>query len=295
MRKLITKFLASALLGGMAANAVAQAPVNADPALWVVKDDDTTVYLFGTVHVLKPGIAWFDGGVKTAFDASGELVMEILQPDPKTAQELVMQRAVDADGPALTAKLTPDDAKAYTAALQTIGLPAPAFDRFEPWFAATALSLVSVQKAGFSAESGVEKQLGEAAKAAGKKLGELETLEQQLGMFDSLPEAQQIAFLNSTVRELPKAGKMLDTMVESWAKGDPEALAAQINRSSSITPELQKVLLGDRNARWADWIARRMDTPGTVFIAVGAGHLAGKDSVQDYLRARNLIAVRIPS
>jgi uncharacterized protein len=301
MRKLLKGLLAATFLTGtaMAAEptpAPATPPtVNADPALWVVKDKDTTIYLFGTVHVLKPGIAWFDGGVKQAYDASSEVIMEIIQPEPQAAQGLIMQRAVDPDGPALTKKLTPDDAKAYEAAMQTVGIPAPAFEQFEPWFAATALSLVSVQKAGFSAESGVEKQLTDAAKRDGKTIGELETLEQQLNMFDSMPEAQQIAFLNSTVKELPRAQTVFDMMVANWSKGDPEALAAQINASTSITPELQKTLLTDRNARWADWIATRMEKPGTVFIAVGAGHLAGKGSVQDYLAEKKLKAKRIPS
>lgn len=295
MRKLIKGILAATLMTGTAFAAEPASTVNADPALWVVKDKDTTIYLFGTVHVLKPNIAWFDGGVKKAYDASSEVIMEIVQPDPQAAQGLIMKRAVDPDGPALTKKLTPDDARAYEAALQTIGIPAPAFEQFEPWFAATALSLVSVQKAGFSPDTGVEKQLTEAAKRDGKKVGELETLEQQLDMFDTIPEPQQIAFLNATVKELSRAEAMLDGIVESWAKGDPDGLATQINTSASITPELQKTLLTDRNQRWADWIATRMEKPGTIFIAVGAGHLAGKGSVQDFLTAKKFKVTRIPS
>jgi uncharacterized protein len=176
-----------------------------------------------------------------------------------------------------------------------VGIPTAALDNYEPWFVATALSLMSVQKAGFAADSGVEQQLGAAAKRDGKTVSALETFEQQLDYFDSMPEPQQIAFLNSTISELPNAATMLDSMVASWAKGDPEALARQINESVSITPELAKTLLTDRNERWADWIANRMKQPGTIFIAVGAGHLAGKDSVQAFLKASKIEAKRIRS
>lgn len=300
MRKSIAALLAACFLSGAAlaetpAAAPARAPVMADPALWVVKDEDTTIYLFGTVHVLKPDIQWFDGGVKEAYDASSEIIFEILEPTPDAAQKVIMAKAVDPDGPPLSQKLTPEQRTAFEAAMTKLGLPAAAFEGFEPWFAATALSLVSVQKAGFSGESGVEKQLGTQAKKDGKTLGELETLEEQINLFDSLPEPQQLAFLTATVDEIGNAGVLLDAMVASWAKGDPDGLAAQINRSSSITPELSKLLLADRNARWAGWIEQRMAKPGTIFIAVGAGHLAGKDSVQDYLKTRRLKAQRIPS
>jgi uncharacterized protein len=307
MRKFMKGLLAATLLGPAPVlaqtpdptpaplPAAAPATIQADPALWVVKDKDTTIYLFGTVHVLKPNVHWFDDGVKAAYDASSEVVFEIVQPDPQVAQGTVMQKAVDPDGPPLSKKLTGDAAGAYEKALATVGISTAALDHFEPWFVATALSLMSVQKAGFAADSGVEQQLGAAAKRDGKKVGELETFEQQLNYFDSMPEPQQIAFLNSTISELPNAATMLDSMVASWAKGDPEALAKQINESVSITPELAKMLLTDRNARWADWIANRMKQPGTIFIAVGAGHLAGKDSVQDFLKARKIEAKRIPS
>ena len=105
--------------------------------------------------------------------------------------------------------------------------------------------------------------------------------------------AQQVAFLNSTVKELDQLGPMLDKMVVLWGKGDPDALAVTMNESLAATPELAKVLLWDRNARWADKIKERLRQPGTVFVAVGAGHLAGDHSVQEYLKLRGLTARRI--
>ena len=277
----------------LAPAAYAQETKDADPALWVVKDADTTIYLFGTVHVLKPGLSWFDEGIKAAFDKSDELVLEMVEPDNATMQGLVMKTALNPTGPTLTEKLPADKRDAYARALGDVGVPAPALDRFDPWFAAVTLSLAGLPKLGYDPASGAERTLAGAAKAANKQVIGLETAEQQLGYFDGLPEPLQIKFLVSTIDDYPKMGAELDKMVASWSAGDPEALGRVMNEELSDTPEIAKVLLADRNARWAEWIGKRLEKPGTVFIAVGAGHLAGRDSVQAWLAKRKLTARRI--
>ena len=292
LRKLLAGLLALALPA--AAGAETTAPVKADPALWVVKDDDTTIYLFGTVHVLRPGTVWFDGGVKAAYDASSEVVLEMIEPEPAEVASLVMQKAVDPDGPPLSQKLGAH-APAYQPAMATVGMPAASFEQFEPWFAATVLTVGSVTKAGFDPATGIEKSLVGTAAKDGKTLGEIESVNEQLDFFDKLSEPAQSAGLNAAVKQLPTAAADLDKMVERWAAGDPEGLAALMNKDTTMSPELLKILLTDRNARWADWIAKRLDQPGTVFVAVGAGHLAGANSVQSFLKARKLEAKRIPS
>ena len=276
-----------------APTATAAATSDADPALWVVKDDDTTIYLFGTVHVLRPGLSWFDEAVKTAFDASDEVVLELVLPDDATAQAAVMKHAVNTSGTTLTAMLPEDERAAYLQSLTNIGVPPAALDQYQPWFAATNLSIMTLMKAGYDANSGAEKVITAAAKEAGKPVSGLETMDQQLGFFSGLSKDSQIALLTSTVEELPNATKMTDDMVAKWGAGDPQGLGELMNESLRETPELSKVLLADRNARWAEWINTRMAKPGTVFIAVGAGHLAGSDSVQAMLAKRKLTATRV--
>ena len=266
---------------------------DADPALWVVKDADTTVYLFGTVHVLKPGLSWFDEAVRAAFDKSDEVVLEMTEPDPAEMQAAVMKLALNMTGPTLTEKLPADKRDAYAKAIADIGVPPSAFDRLDPWLAAVTLSVAPLQKLGYDPESGAEKVIGAAARAAGKPVRGLETVEQQLGYFDSLPEPLQIDYLVSTIDDYPQMGATLDKMVANWSGGDPDALARTMNEEMRELPELGKVLLTDRNARWAEWIEQRMAKPGTVFLAVGAGHLAGGDSVQAFLAKRQLSAERI--
>ncbi len=270
-----------------------QAANDADPALWVVKDKDTTIYLFGTIHVLKPGMTWFDEAVKTAFDRSNQVVLELVMPDPAKMQSLVMATGVSKDGPTLTEQLPADKRAAYAKAVTDLGLPANAFDRFKPWLAATNLSIAPLSKLGYDAANGPEQVITAAAKAAGKPVIGLETAEQQLGYFGGLSQKAQIQFLGSTIDELPKLETTMATMVDEWAKGDPEALAKEMNDSLKDSPEVAKVLLVDRNARWAEWVKTRLGTPGTVFVAVGAGHLAGKDSVQAQLAKLGVQAERV--
>lgn len=292
----VIPFAACALTPGNASFAKeAAAPATMiKPALWSVKDEDTTIYLLGTVHVLKPGLSWFDGAVRQAFDKSDELMLELVLPeDQAEAAAATIPLATSKDGKTLSSKLDPEALKAYQAAMTSLGAPANAFDAFKPWFAAVTLSVLPLTKMGYQPDEGAEKQLTAAAKVANKPVSGLETLTEQLGFFNDLPEPQQIAFLNTVVRDIDKLGPALDRMVALWGKGDPDKLAVEMNESMAATPELADTLLYDRNARWAEKIEARMAQPGTVFIAVGAGHLAGTKSVQDYLAERGLKAKRV--
>ncbi len=278
-----------------AARAPAAATADADPALWVIKDADTTIYLFGTVHILKPGLSWFDEAVADAFAQSDELVTELPKVDDTAMAQMMMTVGTDPSGVTLRSRLSADQVKAYEAAMAKLGMPPELFDKLEPWAAAITLSVLPLMAQGYDVNSGAETVLEKAAEArkpAMPRTG-LETVEEQLGFFDTLPMDEQKAYLDSVIAALPQLAPTIDAMVDAWAKGDVERLAKLMNESVDGNEKLFKVLLADRNARWADWIKARMDKPGRVFIAVGAGHLAGKDSVQDYLGARGLTAERV--
>ena len=276
------------------AQAPARAANDADPALWVVKGKQTTIYLFGTIHVLRPGLTWFDEAVKSAFDKADEVKLEIVMPDQATMQGLVQATGVAPAGtPPLTQRLPEGKRAAFTKAVTDLGLPANALDRFKPWLAATQLSVAPLSKLGYDSANGPEEVITEAAKQAHKPLSGLETPQQQLGFFGSLSDKAQLQFLESTVDELPTLDKQMASMVDEWARGDPEALAREMNDELKSSPEVAKVLLVDRNRNWAQWIKHRMTKPGTVFIAVGAGHLAGPDSVQAQLAKLGLKAERV--
>jgi uncharacterized protein len=263
-----------------------------DPALWVVKDEDTTIYLFGTVHILKPNLGWFDDGVKKAFEGSDRLVLEMVEPTAAESQALFGKLAIDKSGKTLRSKMSDADRAIYETAMTKTGLPAEALDPFDPWAAAVTLSVISMQKQGFDVNSGAEKQLTAAANAAKKPIGGVETMEFQLGIFDSMPESEQIRFLIETAKIVDSSSNMMDKMVELWGAPDPDGLGRLMNEGLT-SRALYDALLTRRNANWAKWIKAEMDKPGTTFMAVGAGHLAGPTSVQNLLPAYGLSAERV--
>ncbi|WP_397581474.1 TraB/GumN family protein [Sphingorhabdus sp.] len=263
-----------------------------DPALWVVKDADTTIYLFGSIHILKPGLGWFDDGVKTAFDGADQLVLELVEPPAAEAQALFGKLAMDQQGKSLRSKMNDADRAVYDAAMGKLGIPSAAFDPFEPWAAAITISLLAAQKSGFDPNSGVERQLTAAAKVSNKPIGGLETMAFQLGVFDSLPEAEQIAFLVETAKMIDDVGSTTDKMVAMWASAETEGLGQLMNEGLT-SRTLYDALLTKRNANWAQWISAQMKKPGVTFMAVGAGHLAGSTSVQALLPAYGLTATRV--
>ena len=257
---------------------------DADPALWVVKDADTTIYLFGTVHVLKPRMHWFDEGVREAFNASDEVVLEIAKPDPQAIAALTAQLGTRG-GPPFPAEVDK--------AARDLGMPAGAIDRQEPWLAALTLAQLAVKQAGYGTAHGVEATLSEAAEDAGKPVKALESARGQLMLFDGLSGAAQTAMLDETVKALPGTKARLDKFVAAWAKGDAESVGAEMNRGALASPEVAEAVIARRNARFADWVAARIHQPGTVFVAVGAGHLAGKGSVQTLLGDKGLKVERV--
>jgi uncharacterized protein YbaP (TraB family) len=145
-------------------------------------------------------------------------------------------------------------------------------------------------KMGMLPDAGVEERL-EAA-AGGKPRDGLETVQFQLTLFDNLPQEAQIAYLASVIRSYDRIGQQTEKMVSAWGKGDAEAIAAAMNPEMDA-PEVLAALLTNRNKAWAAWIERRLEQPGTVFIAVGAGHLAGPDSVQRHLAREGIATERV--
>ncbi|VWX56971.1 TraB/GumN family protein [Sphingorhabdus sp. 109] len=267
-------------------------PDDADPALWVIRDEDTTIFLFGTVHILKPGMTWFDEAVKDSFDSSDELVIEMIKPDAAAMMKIVSELAIDKSGVSLRDKLSAEDRAEYEATMVKLGMPVAAFDPLDPWFASVNLSLIPLARNGYDADQGVEDALLAQARARAIRITGLETPEQQLGFFDNLPEEVQIRFLNFTVDNIDDTADGMEQMVAEWANANIDALGALMNAGLE-DKILYQTLLVDRNRNWAEWVQARMEQPGTVFLAVGAGHLAGDSSLQAILANKGFVAERI--
>jgi len=269
---------------------------DADPAIWVVKDPDTTIYLFGTFHALDGKSDWFNEEVKTAFDQSNEVVLELPPTEDKAAlAPVIMKYALDTSGKPLSEKLSPAGKEKFAKAVTALGAPVESFDKFQPFFAALTLVMANAQKHGFTGESGAEAIFTKAAKDSKKPISGLETIDYQMGLFANMSQADQVKMLEETLDQMDKLGSMFAEMNKHWTSGDAEGMAKLMNEMDVQSPGMYKALLVDRNANWAEWIDKRLDKPGVVFMGVGAGHLGGKDSVQALLAKRGIKSARIAS
>ena len=146
---------------------------------------------------------------------------------------------------------------------------------------------------GLQGQEGPEQALKQAFSAANKPIGELETNAEQLGYFDRLSETAQRQLLEGAIEEPGNVTREFGGMLSAWARGDVSRIALTFNRDLSGSPEVAHALITLRNSAWRGWIENRLAKPGTVLVAVGAGHLAGKDSVIDLLKRRGYKVQRI--
>ncbi len=280
----VRRFAFALVAPAVMALAMGAGPAFAEPSLWVIKDKDSTIYLFGTVHVLRPETQWRTPKIAKAFEAADDVVMEIEQPEkPADTQALMLKYGIDRSTP-LSAKLKPETYAKLQAAGQGMGFPPQALDVMRPWLAALTVSLTPLIKAGYDPESGVEKLLNAQAKAAGKPVSAFETMEQQVRFFADMTPAQETQLLESTLDEVDDGPAKIDALVNAWASGDQAELKRQmVDEMQGEYPELYKLLLVDRNADWAKQLKTKLAGSGVSFVAVGAGHLTGPDSVQAQL------------
>ena len=241
---------------------------DASPAIFVVRDADTTVYIFGTFHALDGRTHWFKDQVRDAFDSSNELVLETVIPE----------------GPGPVVLHPPFHAPSVT--------PSASF------LATTRMAINAGKSQGMQVGNGADTVLRRAAELEGKRVEGLETLESQLAMFTRMPSGPN--------PKAPRAGEPVEEggtmdalsatmnhMQTAWSRGDQAIFIHMLDQLRRNSPDTYRMMFTERNGRWADWIAGRMQTPGVVFVAVGAGHLAGKDSLLVRLAEQGIPSARL--
>jgi uncharacterized protein YbaP (TraB family) len=290
LRLALTGLLPLAACSAEAAPAVKPAR----PAMWKLADADTTLYLFGTIHLLPEGQGWRTAAMESALAGADELVLEVANIDDMMASAQAMAKLGMSPGlPPIVERVPEGKRAALRAMIAESGYPEKAFDRLETWAAALPLLGVTFKRLGLDPSLGIERQIGTPFRTAGKTVTGLETVEQQLGYLDTLSEDAQRALLLSAVEDNAETRTQFKAMLDAWASGDLKGIERTFDDETQMSPELKAALMSRRNARWADWLAKRMERPGTVFVAVGAGHLAGADSVQAMLKKKGLKAKRV--
>lgn len=270
-----TARLLTALAALLAAPAVA---IPADPpstsqapALWAISDHDTTIFLFGTFHALDASTDWFSPTIRAALGASDQLVLETIVPSsPGELRGTLIRHQLVSE--------------------PVVGAPVIS-DRQAPGFVASARrTMAASRQLGLSVEMGADSVLRRTAEAQGKLVEGLESFDAQLGMFATI---SRIASRTSPQGQQHDQHAVVDRLRIAWKAGESGAFATMLGSMQSQSPDTYRILFADRNQRWADWIARRLDQPGVAFVAVGAGHLTGGDSVQVNLARRGIRSSRV--
>lgn len=272
---------------------VLAAPALAVPAMWQVGEGATRITIYGTVHALPAGHDWLTPAAAKAFGEADALVVEVVMPQDPLAMAATVTRLglLPAASPIL--ERVPADVRPQLASLiQRSGVPPAAFDRMKSWFAAITLVQMEMARAGLDPSAGVDVTLVARARAAGRRLVPLETPEGQLRLFDGLPEADQRLLLASAVSDAAEAGSQMQALVKAWAAGDVERILKEFD-DASLSPTMYEALFKRRNAAWADWVQASLKQKGRHFMAVGAAHMAGPDSLIAMLKARGIKVRRV--
>lgn len=290
------RFLRCALTAAAAATALG-APALAQPALWAVKDADSTIYMLGTVHLLRPETEWRTEALEKAIAASKELWLELPTTDPAAMagemMPLVAQYGLSPGKP-LSQSLTPEEMKAVDEAAKLAGLSGAQLNMFRPWFAALTISNAAITRAGYDPMSGVDSKIEKLFADRDIKPKGLETAELQIKVFAGMTHEQELRYLRETIEEYEDAPTELDQMVDQWSKGDLAAMEQMFVTEMKVEePALYAALLTNRNANWVTQIEQMLTGNGVSFMAVGAGHLIGPDSVIAMLAAKGIKAERV--
>jgi len=273
----------TALLLALVAGAAA-----AEPAVWVARGKHATVVLFGSVHLLPPDLAWQPAKLKRALAAADDVWFEI--PIDDAANLAAGQAAIEAGmqpaGQTLSGLLTAGDQAQLARAALICGLSVEGLDRLKPWYADVTLSVASYRLAGAVVEYGVERQVSAALPASIQRRA-FETPAEQIDALSGAPVPDQVASLRETLSELAHGPDSYNRLLQAWLDGDPRALRREALRPMMRqAPGVYKSLVTDRNHRWVETIAQRLQGSGEAVVIVGVGHLVGPDGVPALLRAR---------
>jgi len=262
-------------------------PARAEPALWKVTGGESTVYLFGSVHLLPEGGFTVAGDLADALEDVDRVCLEI-DPDTSDAGALAsitLERAVDPDGRDLFTLLG-DDAGLARRKAEAAGIDLDALAMFEPWFAGMTVSVMALQAHGYDAEHGVEQVIAAEARREGKESCGLETLDGQLGLLDGLPADLQKEILMQAIDEAGDIEEKIEPMVEAWRAGDEHGLERSLDEDFEGYPDLADALVYERNARWAEQVDDMLRGDEDVLLVVGAMHLVGERGLPALLERR---------
>jgi uncharacterized protein YbaP (TraB family) len=283
---------------GLAVSCLAlSAMVRADGALhslWELHGKHNTVYILGSIHVLRPSDYPLPPAVLNAYGSAKSIIMEVNleEIDPLQMQTELLASARLPEGKSLPEVMGKQRYERAGALAREVGVELSIFDAFAPWFVAEAISQLQLQQLGFQPQSGVEMFFLEHARGDGKPVAGLETVHDQIALFDALSMDEQADYLVSSLEEAHDLPKEVDAMVRAWSSGNTQWFADQLKSEFGRDPKLYKSILVARNRKWVPKIEALLNDDKNHLVIVGTGHLAGEGSVLELLKKDGILATQ---
>lgn len=294
---LSTLMVSSAIFSTPACAGDAGADGAAAPAMWRIKDANSEIVLFGTFHILPPSTQWKTPAFDDAMARTETTITEadVSSPEAQAAlARLVQQYGLNPPGVTLTSLLGAERARRFGSATEKFGLPMAALESYRPWLAMLTLSVTAMQKSGFDPDSGVEKSVLAIAAREKDQLQYLEDPEDQIIALTKLDGPEMLASIDDTLDQLTDFDAYMNGVLEAWRTGDLATIDKTMLRDMRAeSPLAFEALFVERNTAWTNRIDQLMKGEGNYFIAVGAGHLVGEESVIDLLARKGYAAERL--
>lgn len=266
------------------------------PALFVARDADSTIYLFGTIHLRRAGDAWGSPAVEVALASADEIwtEMEISPETDARTQQLALQYGLAPPDRPLSSWLSPEEMERLGQTSQRLGIAPQSLEPMQPWLAGLTLTLMPMMAAGYDPNAGVDRAVDAFGDAHHMRMRWFETPEEQIGLFANLPADVQHGMLLEAIDEAEKSADSLDQMSSAWERGDTQTLERLLNEEMRDDyPEVYAALISRRNSAWVNALMRELDGSGTDFVAVGAAHIVGPDGLVAQLRAHGIRVERV--
>jgi len=294
LRRGLTRGLAGLLL---LASCAGGAQARGEASVWAMKGAHNTVYLAGSVHALPKEHAEFPEQLERAYVASKIIVMEVDldDMDPLEAVQFVTSHGTLPAGQSLADLIGADKYTTVTKLAASLDVPENVIARLEPWAAALVLTQFALVKTGFDAQLGIDMQLMERARADGKQVDGLETVIDQLSIFDARSFDEQTKFLLDSADDVPQLNGDLEHLIDAWRKGNMRALEKQFMKERAQAPELFDELLGARNRKWLPKITALLDGDQDYLVVVGTLHFVGRDGLLELLKRAGHKPVQLPA
>jgi uncharacterized protein len=279
--------LALGLIGCL--NAEAASPV------WAIRGAHNTVYLAGSIHLLRAAEATLPPAFARAYSGSTRLVMEVdlARLDAGEMARSMIEHARLPAGTTLEQRLGAARYQRVSAAAAALGLPQGTLDRDAPWMVGLQLTELEYVQLGFDPEQGVEQQLVRRALADHKPTGGLESFSDELGVFEALTHDEQLRFLDMVLTDLDAAESDTQEVLDAWRQGDARRLGALLAREYRTFPTLYKALVTARNQRWLPQIEELLRQEEDCLVVVGALHLVGSGGLLELLRRDGVAAQQL--